>query len=499
MKLYWGDIHNHCGISYGYGSLENALRAAQEQLDFCSVTGHAMWPDMPERTKELEFLVDFHRRGFQSLREGWDHVRQTVKAANDDGPLVTFQGYEMHSSRYGDHHIVSPDDELPIVDAKSPAELMEKLAPLRAMAIKHHPGYTPGYRGANWDHFSAGDTPVVEVFSKHGCAMSDHGPYPYYHTMGPRDSRGTVHAALARGLRFGFAASSDHHAGYPGSYGDGRMAVLASDKTREAIWDAIRERRTYAVTGDKIGCRFSINGYDMGSAAEYAPAREIRLDIRACDMLDKIVIFKNLKPWAVVNGETLETPPSRREIYKVRAEMGWGKSEQGFEWNGHIRIEDGELLSVEPCFRGRSVLVPIQGLADNPHMNGMDNRVLERSDRHAAWRCVTFKNPSTLQPQTNAVIFEVQGDGGTRLHVDMNGVKISKRLSELADGSFSAHLWPYNSEAMLIHRAVPETQFCFSGHWRDRGDVNGGDMYHAEVRQSNGQYAWISPIWFNKQ
>ena len=28
LSLYWGDLHNHCGISYGFGSLRNALEQA---------------------------------------------------------------------------------------------------------------------------------------------------------------------------------------------------------------------------------------------------------------------------------------------------------------------------------------------------------------------------------------------------------------------------------------------------------------------------------------
>ena len=42
MKIYWGDLHNHCGITYGFGSLENAIQRARGRLDFCAFTGHAM-------------------------------------------------------------------------------------------------------------------------------------------------------------------------------------------------------------------------------------------------------------------------------------------------------------------------------------------------------------------------------------------------------------------------------------------------------------------------
>ena len=34
LSAYYGDLHNHCAISYGHGSLEEALRNARAQLDF---------------------------------------------------------------------------------------------------------------------------------------------------------------------------------------------------------------------------------------------------------------------------------------------------------------------------------------------------------------------------------------------------------------------------------------------------------------------------------
>lgn len=90
MQIYWGDLHNHCGITYGYGSQANALARASDHLDFCAITGHAMWPDIVERNEETSFIVDFHQAGFKKLRDHWDEVRKEIAEAN--GPdLVTFQ------------------------------------------------------------------------------------------------------------------------------------------------------------------------------------------------------------------------------------------------------------------------------------------------------------------------------------------------------------------------------------------------------------------------
>lgn len=491
--LFWGDIHNHCGISYGYGGLENALTAACEQLDFCSITGHATWQDMPRGRKGFQAVVDYHEKGFAKLAKLWDGVCQVVETANLAHEFVTFHSYEAHSNQYGDYHILSPFPDLPILEAASPSELVTRLAPRPVIAIPHHIAYVPGCRGINWQAFSTTISPVVEVFSKHGCGMSDHSPYPYLDPMGPRDSRNTVRAGMRLGHRFGFVASTDHHAGYPGSYGDGRLAVWAEEKTRQAIWKAILARRTYAVTGDKIACRFRINGAEIGSEINDPGLRHIELDVTACDQIDKIVIFKNSDPWKVLCGGSVVGSP-RASRFKVRVEMGWGRSFEGYAWSGEIRVKDGILCSVESCFGGKSVLEHHLGKADDSDINALDNKVIEKTVTSAAWKCTTFKNISTLHPQTAAIIFEIEGDRQTVLYLQVNGKQLRYSIGDLLNGGRGTHLQDHASEAFLVHRAVPETYYRFQGRWNDPERETHCDTYDVEIRQINGQYAWLSPV-----
>lgn len=495
MHTYWGDIHNHCNISYGFGGLENALNAAKGQLDFCAIIGHASWYDMPDRRPPLEFLVDFHTKGFEKLEQHWDQVRETVKRYNQDHEFVTFQGYEAHSSEYGDHHFVSPDDDLPLVQGKSPEEIVNKLKPRRVIAVPHHVGYTPGYRGGNWDSFNSTISPIVEVVSKHGCGMSVDSLFPYYHDMGPRDSQSTVFAALARKHRMGFVGSTDHHAGYPGSYGDGRMAVIAAEKTRESIWEAILARRTYAVSGDKIDCRFTLNGAYMGSEVQ-ASSRQLQLDVAACDRIEKIVLYKNLRPWKFITGWDIAGKPSVTGTkHKIRIEMGWGDSKNGYFWEAQVKVKGGCLLSVESCFRGRSVLAPTPELRDDPNLNALGNAIISQSEQEVSWSCMTFKNPTTLHPHTAGVILEVDGDLHTQLVLEANGVQINVTLEELLQGNITRHLHSYNSEAVVIHPAVPMSEYSFSGSYIDTERESDCDLYHAEIQQVNGQCAWLTPIY----
>ena len=491
MPIYWGDLHNHCGISYGYGSLENALAAARGHLDFCAVTGHAMWHDMHPSRPETAFVVGFHRKGFAKLAARWDEVRRLVEEANQPGEFVTFQSYEAHSSEFGDHHILSPSPDLPLLEPDAPAALMGRLS-VTAIAVPHHTAYVPGYRGINWDAYEQDMSPVVEIYSKHGSGLRDDGPYPYLHTMGPRDGRNTAEAGLRRGHHFGLIASTDHHAGFPGSYGDGRVAVLAADKTREAIWEALLARRCYAVTGDKIQCEFAVDGVTMGGVAPASDRAELVLDVVGCDRLDQVVLYRNAQPWRVVGGPQLTSsaPASR---FKVRLEMGWGRSPDPYGWQGIARVTGGTIVDVEGCFRGVSRLAPSEELGDDSGVNALRQAILDRSSDEVAWECTSFANVSTLHPQTAAIVLEIEGDADTLLAVEANGVQLQQTLGELCERGVAQHTRPWASEALLLHRAVPARAYQISEVW-ELGRTEPGDTWYVEVRQANGQYAWLSPV-----
>lgn len=35
LRYFWGDLHNHCNITYGHGDMRSAFEAAKGQLDLC--------------------------------------------------------------------------------------------------------------------------------------------------------------------------------------------------------------------------------------------------------------------------------------------------------------------------------------------------------------------------------------------------------------------------------------------------------------------------------
>ena len=511
-KIYFGDIHNHCNISYGFGSLEHALRAARAHLDFVAVTGHAMWPDMYEENPETAFIVGFHREGFAKLRAHWNEIREAVEAANDE-ELATFFSYETHSRTYGDHHIVSPDPALPLIYRDSPAELIRDVG-VEAIAIPHHIGYVADYRGIDWARFERSISPVVEVYSKHGCAMSEGSPWPYYHDMGPRVTANLVEAGLRAGRRFSFAASTDHHAGYPGSYGDGLLAVQADSGARADIWAALRAGRCYALTGDRIRVDVSARTEEAqagmgGSLPEGPGGLTLRYAIEGFDVLERVVLYRNFEPIHIYEGglgthreeagvqaRVVEQEADERWI--VRLELGWGTERvRPYRWDGALKLNGGRHVDCSTCFRGLSVVSPTatpEGM-DSDGANDLINRIAAQDEGGVEFICETVGNPSTLHPQTSALVLTIEGQPeSTQLELRLNDQRERIGLADLIAGARAGHMRPWHAQAWRLHQAQPLARCQLTMELELDGERRAGNYYHLDVRQRNGQMAFVSPI-----
>jgi len=81
----------------------------------------------------------------------------------------------------------------------------------------------------------------------------------------------------------------------------------------------------------------------------------------------------------------------------------------------------------------------------------------------------------------------------TRLDVEANGVRISQTLGELGTRGVAQHVQPWASEALLVHHAVPDVAYRFQ-KTLGLGGSEPGDTWYVEIRQANGQYAWLSPV-----
>jgi hypothetical protein len=122
--------------------------------------------------------------------------------------------------------------------------------------------------------------PVTEIVSIHGSSEAEGAPNLLHSPL----KGNFVRDALARGYRFGFIGSGDHHDGHPGAYQTtppqgGLAAILAEERTREAVLAALRERRVYATNGPRILLRAGLGTHHMGSTIPAPPSGKLTEDL----------------------------------------------------------------------------------------------------------------------------------------------------------------------------------------------------------------------------
>lgn len=499
LKIYWGDLHNHCNVTYGHGDLLDALAAAKEQLDFCSVTPHAMWPDIPKmEDPRLDWVIDYHKSAFKRLRQGgWEKYVQKLKEWNLPEKFLTFISYECHSMESGDHVALCYDYETPLVEADSVPDLKKKLKEYRCYVTPHHMGYITGFRGYNWKGFIDGDpqTPFVEMFSRHGLAESDMGDYDYLHDMGPRVYEGSVQYGLEQGHKFGIMCSTDQHAGYPGSYGDGRIGVYAPSLDREHIWENMGKRHMCGVTGDKIKIDFSINGAAVGEVVK-GKKREIFVAVEAQNFIDYVDIIKNSDCIARLNGPHTVEPTNTGPIRaKLKIEFGWNREEEYVRWLVQIKVSGGKIRAYQPCFRGAAFTSPQPG---EPEFKTRVNKVLSNDENHIELDMYSTKNPNTMTPAVQGIILDLEMPSDGTVSAEFNGQEFKYTLEELLQGSKAHFMRGWLSEAIQFSRACPQEAFSVCTFMTDNEQERDTDYYYVRVRQRDGQWSWSSPIWVEK-
>ena len=512
LSCYYGDFHNHCGISYGHGKLEDAFENAKLQLDFASVTGHSSWPDIPPRRGYMESVVDYHVSGFQKLETQFEYFKRITESYNQPPQFVTFLSYEVHSLQDGDYTVVLRD----IPDRMyKPSSIGELQAYIRqnnrkgnpCLILPHHIGYKTGYRGINWETFSEEASPLVEIISMHGCAESDDAPFPYLHTMGPRTSRNTMQAGLAKGFHFGVTGSTDHHSAHPGSYGFGKTGVWAESLSRTHIWEAFQHRRTFALSGDRMKLAFSVNDAPMGSVLPPSRNRKAQIFLEGGYAIDFLEILKNNRvvyhrsPWretdqgkATGNAAFSSHPLGKPYRGKVHIEVGWGEKGVELPWEVSITVEGGTLRSVEPRFHGIDIVDPKDSGRDEYRFSSWNS-----IPQGVMFRTKTWGNPTSTSSATQGVSLELEGTKETHLRCAVNGRPFSFSIEELLHGSLTEYLGGFLSGAIRIHRFVPEQEYLFSFEWEDpAGEETDSDFYYLRVCQRNGHWGWSSPIRFRK-
>lgn len=331
LTTLFGDIHQHSAHSDGCGSADEPYLRARWVYgdDFCALSDHESF--LGKRISPGE----------------WRVLTSTASAHDAPGTFATLFAYEWTGKAFpgpGHKVVYVPDASHTIVsrDTDPTGEaLAARLRGTGAIAVPHHVGWTGADEAAHDPEIQ----PVWEICSCHGC---------YLEAGHPLGQRGElvdqmIDRVLSRGRRFGFIACSDGHgllrhhgvARKRDPFRTGLTAVLARERTREAVFDALRARRCYATSGVPIHLDLDAEGLPMGSEVTLGARASLRLEVRAGAATEIISI-------AIVGaaGAHAQASPGAREGTLV-AEVGVGW------WYARVVTADGEMAWSSPVFVDR--------------------------------------------------------------------------------------------------------------------------------------------------
>ncbi|MEA2064123.1 MAG: hypothetical protein U9P14_10525, partial [Gemmatimonadota bacterium] len=266
--------------------------------------------------------------------------------------------------------------------------------------------------------------------------------------------------------------------------------------TREAVFEALRNRRTYGVTGDRIRLGFTLNGHVMGQEIPFVRERNLAVQATGWDSIERVEVLRNnevIHRDFPMDRKTAASP--WRKPVLVRIELGWGpwaslEIPRVCDWEADIELRGGQILEYQPCFQS------------GPLDEKRRNRVSSVSDAGLQITSYTSRKQAFAESPTNAVVLRIQGNAETSIEVKLSKPSlqsVKKNFSELARSNQVTFTGPFPDESLIVHRPVMEANASTSFSFTNEGTGNSADWYYVRVVQANGQMAWSSPIWVEKR
>lgn len=448
------------------------------------------------------------------ISKDWEYLREFTENANKAG-YPMFMGYEWQGNgEDGDHNVFFLGNDRTQNHPLRYSDLVESYRGAEAIGVPHHMAYQPGSRGKNWDTHNEAFSPVAEIYSCHGCSETDDGPLAmtrHIH-MGPRTGQTTYEQAVKKGLKVGVIAAGDNHS-VPAVFEHGSMCVLAEDNSKEAIWRAIKARRTVAVSQSRIAVDFSIDETVIGGEIAIKDKGSLKLHVEGTNAVDRVEILKDdiLDEMVVHSGSWEKLHVDGIIRFKFRLEFGWGPDTRVYkdisvkQWNGKLEVP-GKLLDVEKCWNNF----------------GQELRLLD--DSSCEFDLTTYKSTATgkwMGPSnvtTEGFIFHVEADADSTLLLTVDGKGYSLAVRDILESSRVVPLWDeieqltretwgevthyrtdpwwHNAYKFKLSRGAAEAAYTVD--FQKEIAIDKDCCYRLRVWQKNGDVAWTSPIFITK-
>jgi len=285
--IYWGDMHGHTAHSDGKGSLDHYFTYARDtaKLDFVVVSDHdlgnaAPWK-MPKATwtwtndKVDQYTVNDEFVAIAGYEWTSQSTYWTAEEPLFEGPAKSYNHKNVYFPTRVDYLFSSKDAAY-----NSPNLLAQAVQKVGGLIHNNHP--EPGAWPDQFDYDPANSSVIVNTEMWPDTTLYQGKAYTL-------NNEKTLREFLDQGGRTGFVCVTDTHEGKPAA----RTAVLATELTRPAIFEALRHRRNYAVSNAQIVLDVRIDGHFMGEEIAIEGKPRIVVDVHGTNKIEEVVIVRD--------------------------------------------------------------------------------------------------------------------------------------------------------------------------------------------------------------
>jgi hypothetical protein len=155
-----------------------------------------------------------------------------------------------------------------------------------------------------------------------------HGPHPGHSLIHARPHLPSLREWRRDGLGWGSVWRVWNERSYPG----GLHAFRATDLTREAVFDAMAERRVYGTTQPhRVVAEMRVDGAPVGSELRADGPREVRVRVAGTAPVERATVVKNNEPWREAAGDEPTDDP--RDARVVEASWVDDDPVTGLSWD----------------------------------------------------------------------------------------------------------------------------------------------------------------------
>ena len=454
-RSYWADLHGQSEETVGTNSADDYFKYARD-VSHLDVSCH-------------------QGNDFQITKEFWQKLQYKVRKYHEPRRFVTFLGYEWSANTPagGDHNVYYLNDDEPIhrsshwqisdgsdgdTDRCPITQLYETLRSKDAITIPH-----VGGRPANLNYHDPAVEPLVEIYSAWG------------------EFEWMLTESLRRGYKVGCVAGSDDHKGrpgasYPGSssfgvYG-GLTGIYAEELTREAIWNALKNRRCYATTGQRIFLKVLADGHWMGDEYTVDGQAEIQVQAIGTDIIEKVEIIKG--------AEAIFTHPIQQDRSNDQLRVVWSGARiigrrRLAKWDGFLELDRGEIAAV----RSYAFDSPIE-------------KVVRESVKKVSWI-------SSTAGDADGIILTLNAPEETKLRFQSDITAFSLALNEVQTEPIVKEAGGVNLKVAVEWLPMGTESRVVDFQYVERNLPRTPTPYYVRLTQIDGAKAWSSPIWISRR